>query len=91
MIALILSVISMVIGLCAAFRWYQSNRETVSPMWLEVGAIEPVDPVIRAEQLSIALLAYSSKVGKLNRDAALLTAASIGIGGIAAVTSAIPI
>jgi hypothetical protein len=83
-----LALLSSAAGLVAAWFWYRSSQVPAVPPWAAVGGIEPGDPDLARSGWIAALLESTQEAGRLNKVAALWTAASVALGVAAVVAQA---
>jgi hypothetical protein len=80
---------SFLAGVYAASLWYSASRVFVMPMWYNAGQIEPLDPHESSHEWTIALLQTAVKSGALNKQAAIWTAVTVVLSGIATLATLI--
>lgn len=88
-LALILALASAAAGVVSAVYWYRSARVEISPLWLDYGQIEPVDPIQSQAQWTVGILRAVNENACLNRIAALATAAATLLAAASAVAGAL--
>jgi hypothetical protein len=81
-VSISLAVCALVSGLVAAFYWYQSSIVKADPGWTRDNQ-EPVVQELKQMAWNSAILAASTTSADLNKTAALWTALSVALGGVA--------
>lgn len=74
------TLLASAIGLLAAIWWYRASRVEIVPAWGT--GCEPGDNQMSQMLWTAGILEAGMKSGRLNKQAALLTAVSIGLGSI---------
>jgi hypothetical protein len=88
-LSLTLSIGAAVCGLCSGWLWYQASRISITPMWSKGGGLEPLDPSQSNAHWIVALLETVEQSSRMNRIAALWTAAAAVLGGAALIVSTV--
>jgi hypothetical protein len=83
-----LAVCALGSGLIAAWYWYQSSAIQPDPGWTTQNP-EPVDQELRQIAWNTAMLDAMTKSAGLNKVAALWTAVSAGLGGMASIVGSL--
>ncbi|WP_217568776.1 hypothetical protein [Mesorhizobium sp. GbtcB19] len=74
----VLAVVAAATGLFAAWKWYKASKVEITPLWQQLGVIEP--PGGDPNGWVIGILQASQKSAELNKTAAAWTAISVCLG-----------
>jgi len=74
-------------GVIAACYWYMASKVMVMPMWEQGGQLVPIPLEQGRSEWLHAVYLGSHKAGKLNKTAAIWTAVSVSLSGIASLIS----
>jgi hypothetical protein len=89
-IGITLTVLAFGTGLLAAWFWYRVSKVEIVPIWAVAGRMEPVIPELSQGGWISGLLAAGNEAARLNKIAALWTAASVAIGAAGNVAASWP-
>jgi hypothetical protein len=79
----LLTIATLGVGLRGAWYWYLSSQITAIPTWEALGQPEPADPVQSQMGWMAGLTKAAAEAAYLNRWAAIWTAGSVALSGIA--------
>lgn len=79
-----LAILAFVTGLVAAGYWYRASKITADPGWGRNGLVEPGVHSAAQDAWIAAMLQSASESARLNKIAALWTAAAVALNALAA-------
>ncbi|MBV8061230.1 MAG: hypothetical protein JO253_06870 [Alphaproteobacteria bacterium] len=79
-LTIVLALVTLALGLRAAWYWRRASVVEVVPLWVKLGQIEPVESGVANDQWQLALIEAGNEAGKLNAIAAAWTAYSVVSG-----------
>lgn len=83
-----LAVSALLTGLLAAWKWYKASKVEIIPLWQQLGVIEP--PGGDPSGWIFGVMQAGRESAALNQTAALWTAASVTLSGLAAFLASWP-
>ncbi len=88
-ISLILALLGAATGVVSAYYWYLSAQVQISPLWVDLGVIEPLGSSQSQAHWVVGIINAANKSARLNRIAALATAAATLLAAASGVATAL--